>query len=130
MKKVPLARIIADSGLPKRKFAELLFPYNQHSLVSLNRILSGKGLLDSTQMYLLANFLAVNVDDLYMQKWYAISKGDDFILKRESKKAIYNVKTGIIKLYSEDTLRHETLITQKCISLKELINYIENKWKD
>jgi hypothetical protein len=112
MKSVKLQKLLEDFSLNKKVIAEQLFPHNKHPVLSFNRILSGRGALDSDQLAKLAAYVDVSLESLYSGDWS--TEDNDFIIEincddfigllrmGERKLSIFDKKSLHFSVYSSD----------------------------
>ncbi len=78
MESVKLSKLLDDFSLDKKKLAEQLFPNNKHPVLSFNRIVSGKGSLNSDQLSKLAAYIDRPIKELYSGDW---KKEDAYVVE-------------------------------------------------
>ena len=99
-KAIDLVKIVEKHKLKKGELAKTLFPNNKHSAMALRRILKNEQELSASQVQMLANYVGVNVADLFEPKWSVTSSdGGTTEFIKWNYKAVMNTKTNAISLY-------------------------------
>jgi hypothetical protein len=124
MKTINLKEIIEKGNLDTNEVASHLFPGNSYPRLALNRILTGKAVLDADQISKLSMFASIPIDQLY-DKWKASYNNtgvhtftyQDFI-------AYLDTNTWITQIFHGESMFHESVIHSGSIKLSEFLNNI------
>lgn len=123
MQTIDLLKLIAKHKLDTNELADLLFPTNKYPRMALNRILDRTSYLDENQISKLALFIGIPISELYTnQVWKTINKKGLIIFTHDEYKAELETKTGITKLFHNDSLFHEEILHDRFIPLSEYLN--------
>jgi len=123
MAHIDLSLIVEEFNLDLNAMCKVLFPDNKFPRPALDRILKGQTKLDSDQLNVLADYLSINTQDLYMNKgWRGASiKNNVLIMTRGAFTAKFNIESFKTTLTFNDELVDDILISAKMISLNEYI---------
>lgn len=110
--------------------ALLLFPENKFPKTALNRILSEESYLTSEQVYILADFLGINITELYIfgPKWIQQSSkiANTVILKKGKYTVHINTHSGIMIVYEQSKpIDYLKILTDTSIKLNDLFEIID-----
>ena len=112
MANIDIYKFIEDHGLDRKEVETLLFPTAKHPYYALNRVARGEGLLDSEQLFKLAEFAGVSVAELYDEsRWKTTSKDEDLVFENGDYKAVLDRDTWITRIFRKDSMFHESIIT-------------------
>lgn len=126
MAKINIYKFIDDHGLDRKEVETLLFPTAKHPYYALNRVAKGEGLLDSEQLYKLAEMAGVSVSDLYdSKKWKMKSDANTVTFESEDYKAVLDQKTWITKIFKKDSMLHEAVICPGTTPLSEYLGELD-----
>ena len=126
MRKIDLSQIIKDNNLSDSEVAKQLFPTNKHPRLALNRIFSGKAVLDANQISLLAFELDIPISELFTGgRWKAKFNGGTHTFTTGDYRAELNTKTNFTRIFHKDSLCHSCLITPIAISLNEYLRKLD-----
>lgn len=134
MKTIDLNKIIESQELDPKEVAQQLFPGNKYPKLALNRVISGEAVLDANQISKLALMTGLSIDQLYSgNDWKMRSKAGIFYFQNGEYKAELNSETWVTKIFHNDSLFHESVITSGVTPVSEYIdklNSIINKTKN
>lgn len=129
MAKIDIYKFIDDHGLDRKEVETALFPTAKHPYYALNRVARGEGLLDSEQLYKLAEMAGVSVSDLYDHKqWKVPERNDDpnkMIFENGEYKAVLDRGTWITKIFRKDSMFHESVITSGTTALSVYLQELD-----
>lgn len=128
MARIDIYKFIDDHGLERKEVENLLFPTAKHPYYALNRIARGEGLLDSEQLYKLAELAGVSVSALYDHKKWKQRKnveGKTLVFENGEYKAILNRETWITKIFQKDAMFHESVVTPATTTLTEYFSELD-----
>ena len=127
MSKIRIKEIIESQGLNIKEVAKQLFPKNKYPRLALNRVMSGEAFLDSEQMSKFALIAGVEVQDLYMKSgWKQKSKGKLFTFTNGEFKAELDTENWTTKIFHNESLFHDSVITSGFVSLSEYIDSLNS----
>lgn len=127
MKPIDLRKIIEKNGLDESEVALHLFPDNKFAKKALTRVLKGESELSATQISKLAFLLGTDINSLFDSNAWKFKTNKDLIFfEKEGWKAELNVKTWITKVYKNDSLFHEEVLTKSSIKLSEYLKFLNN----
>lgn len=133
MNTINLEQIISSRGLDKKEVAKHLFPNNKFPDLSLNRVMSGKAVLDANQISKLALMSGLGISQLFIEKEWDMKKDAGvFKFYKDSFKVELDSKTWITKIFDGESLLHDSILHSEFIPLDEYlkqINLIINKYK-
>ena len=119
-------KIIEHYNLDKDKVAEALFPNNRYKKIALDRILTGKAVIDANQINALSDMIGVLPQELYMiNNWRGEFEDKSIILKQNEYTAKLNHNGAFLSLYKNNDLVYQE-INASNISLNDLIIYLDN----
>lgn len=126
-----LQAIIDNYYLDKDILALLLFPENKFPKTALYRITTNEAFLTSEQVYELADFLGVTIDELYKfggaYKEMPTNKKDIVIFKKWEYSININTRTGIATIYNaKKPVTYLKVLTSKTITLEELFSTVDD----
>ena len=128
MARINIYKFIDDHGLDRREVETLLFPNAKHPYYALNRVAKGEGLLDSEQLYKLAEMAGVSVSDLYEhKKWKnkVVPQGNTVVFENGDYKAILDRDTWITKLFQKESMFHESVITSGATTMGDYLDQLD-----
>lgn len=127
MKTIDLSGIISKQKLDPKEVAKQLFPENKYPKLALNRVLAGEAVLDANQISKLALLTGLSMDQLYSENdWKATSKAGIITFQNGGYKAELNTETWVTKIFQNDSLFHESIITSKTIPVSEYLNELNS----
>jgi hypothetical protein len=126
-----LQAIIDHCQLDKEIVALLLFPGNKFPKTALYRITSNESFLTSEQVYVLADFLGITIDELYSfgdtYKQIPTKAVDTVILKKGQYSININTKSGLTVIYKNNQpYDYLKVLAAKTITMEELFKLIDN----
>lgn len=121
---INLRELIEQRGLKTREVAEFLYPDNKYPRVALQRVLDGKALLNSEQVFRLAAWLGISTDSLYKGGWSSEFKGETCILTNGNYRAELSIRTGETKVFHLGALFHEIILHDSAISLSQYVELL------
>lgn len=125
-KAIDLKGIIDSQNPNPKELAAQLFPQNKHPRLALNRILSGDAVLDADQISKLASLTGLTPDELYSTKgWKSTTKNNIMIFHQGEYKAELDTQTWITKVFHNNSLFHETIITPGATPISEYLKRLE-----
>ena len=123
---IDVNKIIEHYNLDKDKVAEALFPNNRYKKIALDRILTGKAVIDANQINALSDMIGVLPQELYMiNNWRGEFEDKSIILKQNEYTAKLNHNGAFLSLYKNNDLVYQE-INASNISLNDLIIYLDN----
>ena len=123
---IDVNKIIEHYNLDKDKVAEALFPNNRYKKIALDRILTGKAVIDANQINALSDMIGVLPQELYMiNNWRGEFEDKSIILKQNEYTAKLNHNGTFLSLYKNNDLVYQE-INASNISLNDLIIYLDN----
>lgn len=122
---IDLQKIIQRGGIDIKVLARELFPGRIYAVTALQRILSGKGKLDSEQVSRLAALLSVPIEQLYSSGWRVQSENGVHTFTNLDYVAIVDLNKMTTKLLHKDSLFHEEVLHSQTITLTELIRGLD-----
>ena len=123
---IDVNKIIEHYNLDKDKVAEALFPNNRYKKIALDRILTGKAVIDANQINALSNMIGILPQELYMiSDWKGTFENKCIVLKQNEYTAKINHNGAFLSLYKNDDLIYQE-INALNISLDNLINHLDN----
>lgn len=123
MGNIDLKLIIEATGLDQEMIAEQLFPTNQYPKLALNRVLSGKSLLDASQISKLSSLTGLPINELFSgSSWKTDSRGGKHKFTNGDFVAELDTETWITKIFLSGSLKHESIIHAKNVPLSEYIS--------
>lgn len=126
MAKIDIYKFIDDHGLDRKEVEQHLFPTAKHPYYALNRVQRGEGLLDSEQLYKLAEMAGVSVSELYENgKWKTDSDEDNMIFENGDYKAILNRTTWVTKIFKKDSKFHESVLTPGTTTVSQYLRELD-----
>lgn len=127
MKTIDLNKIIEKQELDPKEVAQQLFPGNKYPKLALNRVLAGEAVLDANQISKLALLTGLSVDQLYSgNDWKMRSKAGIFYFQNGEYKAELNTETWVTKIFHNDSLFHESIITPGATPVSEYLNELNS----
>ena len=128
MNRFDLNTVIEEAGIDKKKLAMVLFPKNDHPVSALRRVLKGETELGVSQLYILSDYLGIDVPTLMAPKWKASASktGMEF---RNGPYTARITQNFCVALYKDDELIEEFLIRTSCMTLTEFIDILTTKTK-
>ena len=129
MARLNLKDIITAYDLDFDILSILLFPDNKFPRTSLNRVLDEVSYLTSEQVFTLADFLGITIDELYMYSdWKQVpSKTNTVKLKFSAYTVMLNTLTGVTVVYENNKpLRSKKILTSKSMTMDEFLTEIDN----
>jgi hypothetical protein len=118
MKTINLKEIIEKQNLDTKEVAEQLFPNNKYPKLALDRVLSGKAFLDTNQMSKLSMLTGIPIEKLYSgSEWKPSNQKGIHKFTNGEYVAELDTKTWITKIYKNDSLFHEAIISDGSIAL-------------
>lgn len=129
MAHIELSKIVEEFKLDTDTLAKILFPDNKFPKSALDRILKDQTKLDSDQIAILADYLAINVQDLYsFRNWRGGTfKNNVLTLTRGKFKANFNIETFKTTLLFNTEVIDEIVLSSKSISLYEYVEMLDKK---
>lgn len=125
-KSIDLKGIIASQNLDPKELAKQLFPGNKHPKLALNRVLAGEAVLDADQISKLASLTGLTPDELYSENgWKSTSKNGKMIFQNGDYKAELDTETWVTKIFHNDSLFHETVMTPSTTPISTYIKQLE-----
>lgn len=122
MKTIDLNRIIEERELDAKEIAQQLFPGNKYPKLALNRVIAGEAVLDANQISKLALLTGLSIDQLYSGNgWKSTSKAGIITFTNEGYKAELNTETWVTKVFHNDSLFHESIITPGATPISEYL---------
>ena len=123
--------IIDNYQLDRDLIALLLFPENKFPKTALFRITTEESVLTSEQVYALADFIGVTVDELYSfgPSWVQqySTKKDIIIFKRGSYVVNVNTRTGVVSIQeAARPINYLKAIVNKSITFEELFSIVDS----
>lgn len=123
--------IIDNYQLDRDIIALLLFPENKFPKTALFRITTKEAFLTSEQVYVLADFIGVTVDELYSfgPNWVQqySTKKDIIIFKRGKYVVNVNTRTGVISIQeAARPINYLKAIVNKSITFEELFSIVDS----
>ena len=126
MRKIDIDRIIVAYDLNNAEVAQQLFPGNSFPKMALNRIKKGVAVLDADQISKLALMAGVPISALYAGgSWRKTFKNGVHKFTNGKFTAELSTVTFITKLFHNDSLFHESLITSPTIPLSEYFERLD-----
>lgn len=129
MAKIDIYKFIDEHGLDRKEIETLLFPTAKHPYYALNRVAKGEGLLDSEQIFKLAERAGVSVSDLYDHNQWKFHSGNDdpdrMFFENGDYKAILDRKTWITKIFRKDSMFHESVISPGTTALSVYLGELD-----
>ena len=127
MARIDIYEFIDSHGLDRKEVESLLFPNAKHPYYALNRVARGEGLLDSEQIYKLAEMAGVSVSDLYEHKKWKTKPMQEktLVFENGDYKAVLDRETWITKLFQKGSMFHESVITSGTTSLEKYFDELD-----
>lgn len=127
MKTIDLNRIIEEIELDAKEIAQQLFPGNKYPKLALNRVIAGEAVLDANQISKLALLTGLSIDQLYSGNgWKLISKAGIITFTNGGYKAELNTETWVTKVFHNDSLFHESIITPGATPISEYLKELNS----
>lgn len=124
--------VIKSYGLDENGVAEELFPGNKYAKSALRRVMRGDAELNASQLKRLSELAGIEVGELYNinGRWSARSSHGVVTLISRDYRVELDLKTWVSKIFKNDNLLAEEVLSNQMVSVKEFINQIENKVKN
>lgn len=129
MRELNLKKILEIHKLDKSWLANALFPRNNNPRQALNRILAGKGYLDTKQLAILAEITFISLQDLFDEKVWEVKLRDDQLnlTFNEYSAVIYTSQpVWVTEIFVNGALRSERLFHDKGIKLTEYLDVLND----
>lgn len=127
MKTIDLNGIISKQELDPKEVAQQLFPGNKYPKLALNRVLAGEAVLNANQISKLALMTGLSMDQLYSENdWKSTSKAGMITFQNGEYKAELNTETWVTKIFHNDSLFHESIITPGATPVSEYLNELKS----
>ena len=126
MQTINLQKIIDKQGLVPQDLAKKLFPSNRHPMMSLTRVLQGKGVLGADQISLLSSITGQSINALFdVSEWKLTSSKNVMTFAADDFEAVLDLKAFTSKIYHKGSIFHETILHSKSIPLSEYIKELD-----
>lgn len=120
-----LSKAIEYFGLSTDNVAKLLFPSAKYPKMALARILKGEADLDLNQLYSLASYLGITVQDLLtVDSWKSISEDGHLVFVKDQYKAKVNYNGAFLTLYEGDSVIAQEAGNISTMTISDFINHI------
>jgi len=131
MKTINLKEIIEKSNLDINDVAIQLFPGNKYARLALNRILSGKAVLDADQISKLSLLANIPISQLY-ENWKATYNGDKGVhtFTYGDFTAYLDTNKWVTRIFHKNSKFHESFIHSGSIKLSEFLDNINIQIKN
>jgi hypothetical protein len=115
-------------NLDKSHLADLLFPKHRHPGIAFSRLINGRSKLDEKQIFRLAMFCNLSIDQLYEESmnWKMTSREGLVRFTLDNFSAIYSPVTGITKIYHLESLLATHVLSKPNQPLSEYLAEINN----
>jgi len=128
MKKINLKKIIEVKRLDLKNVADELFPGHKYPKLALDRVLSGKGVLDADQISRFSFYSGIPIEQLWDGAgWRSTMQGQKHILFNGAYRAELNTTTWTTKLFHKDSLFHEFVIHSSSIGLGDYMKMLNTE---
>lgn len=114
-----IKKVIEDYNIDITKLATVLYPLAKYKKQAFDRVLRGESFLDVNQLYKLAEYLSINVSDLFKDK-NTVVFSDTKILYGELS-AVFDVSKKMIFFYNGNELIEKSITDTKFVTIDELI---------
>jgi len=132
---IDLKAIIQNAGLDLDEVAAHLFPKNNYPKLALNRILSGKAVLDANQISRLSMLTSVPIAEFFggPDTKFKLDPERRYTVESENFKAELDTRNWVVKLYAKDSLFHAEVLESSELTLGQYIdklNLLITKYKE
>lgn len=126
MRTIKVKEIIDKQGLDVNEVAQQLFPGIKYPRLALNRVMSGKAVLDENQISKFSLLSGIPLADLFSgENWNAKSKKGLHVFTNGEFRAELNTETWVTKVFHNESLFHESIIHSGATPISEYLSEID-----
>lgn len=126
MESIKIQKIIEENNLDKKEVALHLFPKNAYAVLALNRVIAGRGKLNSAQISKLASLANISIDAAYSGDWKTEVEKGVITFTSDEYLARLDTSTWAVKIYHKKSLFHKQVMMGCDITVSEFVANIDS----